>query len=157
MSTDHEKALSAARSRKYRAAHPEKEKARGRQKYRDDPETNKDRAKQWAKDNPGKAAIIQKRSRAKNPDKYRAIKAKCQTDRRAAKLSATPAWADSRYIKLFYVMAQQEAKRIGEDVEVDHIVPLNHDLVCGLHCEDNLQLLTAAANLRKSNSFGAPL
>ena len=38
---------------------------------------------------------------------------------------------------------------------VDHIVPLVHELVCGLHCEANLQVLTAQQNLEKNNSFNS--
>lgn len=71
--------------------------------------------------------------------------------RRARKLNATPAWANQGYIALFYEMAKLEADRTGLEVHVDHIVPLSHPLVCGLHVEHNLQLLTKSANLRKSN------
>lgn len=36
---------------------------------------------------------------------------------------------------------------------VDHIIPLNNDSVCGLHCISNLQYLIASDNVRKSNKF----
>lgn len=44
-----------------------------------------------------------------------------------------------------------EAKHL--QLEVDHIVPLIHPKVCGLHVWDNLQLLTSLQNRRKGNSF----
>jgi hypothetical protein len=74
-------------------------------------------------------------------------------ERRAKRLQATPSWANNNYIKLFYEMALLETERIGVKVTVDHIVPLKHNLVCGLHCEDNLQLLTHSENSRKNNQF----
>ena len=64
---------------------------------------------------------------------------------------ATPKWANMRYIELWYEFARTEADRIGEPVHVDHIIPLKGKNVCGLHCEDNMQLLTASHNCRKSN------
>lgn len=73
--------------------------------------------------------------------------------REALKLQAMPVWANQEYIKLFYVGAKIEEARTGKKVDVDHIVPLNHELVCGLHCEHNLQLLTAKANRAKKNIF----
>lgn len=41
----------------------------------------------------------------------------------------------------------------GVQHSVDHIVPLIHPLVCGLHCEDNLEITTLAANIQKSNNW----
>lgn len=35
--------------------------------------------------------------------------------------------------------------------EVDHIIPLQSDVVCGLHCEMNLRVVTRAINRSKSN------
>jgi hypothetical protein len=37
--------------------------------------------------------------------------------------------------------------------EVDHIIPLIHDLVCGLDVPKNVQTLTKAENRRKASRF----
>lgn len=71
--------------------------------------------------------------------------------RRAASSMATPAWSNPKYVRLWYQLARMESKRTGKAVHVDHIVPLIHPLVCGLHCEDNMQLLFAADNMSKQN------
>jgi hypothetical protein len=40
-----------------------------------------------------------------------------------------------------------------ENVEVDHIVPLNHPLVCGLHNEFNLEVVSTDYNQYKKDRF----
>jgi hypothetical protein len=77
----------------------------------------------------------------KNPDKYRA--ASSAYDRRVR--SSRPNWQSMRQVNRFYQIAK--ALRL----EVDHIVPVNSELVCGLHCIDNFQLLTRSENARKGN------
>lgn len=69
------------------------------------------------------------------------------SQRRARCARATPGWADMESIKDVYM----EAKYM--QMHVDHIVPLNHPLVCGLHVWENLQLLYPEVNLRKNNTF----
>lgn len=73
--------------------------------------------------------------------------------RNAAKLGATPPWANQEAIKQFYVEARRLTAETGIPHEVDHIVPLQHPLVCGLHVETNLQVLTAEANNTKNNRW----
>lgn len=64
-----------------------------------------------------------------------------------AKKRATPMWADVNEISIFY----EEAHSKG--LEVDHIIPLRHNKVCGLHCKDNLQMLSSDLNQWKSNKL----
>lgn len=75
----------------------------------------------------------------------------CQR-RNAAKLNATPRWASFGEMRAIYARAA-ELRRQGQDVHVDHIVPLKSALVCGLHCEANLQVIHAKANHAKLNKF----
>lgn len=70
-----------------------------------------------------------------------------ESKRRAAKLAAIPAWADFDRITEIYA----RARSVG--MHVDHIVPLQSPLVCGLHVHDNLQLLPPAENTGKRNRY----
>jgi hypothetical protein len=73
--------------------------------------------------------------------------------RRAAVLQAIPKWVNLNEIKAIYEEADRLQKLDGIPRHVDHIIPLQHELVCGLHVENNLQILTAEENQRKSNKF----
>jgi hypothetical protein len=79
-------------------------------------------------------------------------------NRRAAKIERTPGWlteADNAAIMAMYEKARQLTKETGVEHHVDHIIPLQGSLVSGLHVPGNLQVITAAENLEKSNSFRA--
>ena len=67
--------------------------------------------------------------------------------RKVGQKQALVSWADMGKIAELY----SKGKLLGMDV--DHIIPLKHPLVCGLHVEDNLQLLSPEENNKKSNKF----
>lgn len=70
--------------------------------------------------------------------------------RRGRLLNATPNWLveqDFDDIKNFYI----EAQYFGYDV--DHIIPLQNKLVCGLHVPSNLQIISHTENVRKNNKY----
>jgi len=71
--------------------------------------------------------------------------------KKAAKLLATPAWADRHKIEEFYKKARQATLETGIPHEVDHILPLKGEAICGLHVHNNLQILTKSENSRKKN------
>ena len=69
------------------------------------------------------------------------------------KIMVTPAWADKDAIKQIYAEAKRLTEETGVKYHVDHIVPLRHPLVCGLHVKENLRIVTANENFNKSNYF----
>lgn len=71
--------------------------------------------------------------------------------RRAMRRQATPAWASQDAITAIYEEAARLTLATGIPHEVDHIYPLISSVVCGLHVEANLQILTKTENRRKHN------
>jgi len=84
--------------------------------------------------------------------RHKAYYAHINNQRRAAKIKRTVAWADIEKIKEIYAEATKLREQ-GQDVHVDHIIPLQGETVSGLHIETNLRIIDAKENLRKSNSF----
>ena len=64
--------------------------------------------------------------------------------------SAQPSWANVEKMKAIYRNARSR-RNSGIDVQVDHIIPLFHPRVCGLHNEFNLCVITRKQNAAKSN------
>ena len=101
--------------------------------------------KEWCKNNKERHYVTSREWKKNNRDKCTAHSAK----RRAAKLNATPAWANQEKIDYVYYCRDLVNKVYGGDCEVDHIAPLQGKHVCGLHVHNNLQLLSAKANRSK--------
>lgn len=104
------------------------------------------RMKEYRERNSQHIASRLRKWRQDNPDKVNAH----ASQYRASKLQSTPSWADKDAIAGMYQLATI-FNRTGLNLHVDHVVPLNSDTVCGLHCEANLQLLPASDNISKGN------
>ena len=96
-----------------------------------------------------------------NPEKYRklsllyikknpAANAKRRSDYRSRQLRAMPVWYDHEKVKEIYQFAA-EFRLHGFNVDVDHIVPLKNNKVCGLHVHNNLRVCLSNVNRSKSN------
>jgi hypothetical protein len=66
---------------------------------------------------------------------------------------ATPSWASRTAVTAIYLERERVTLETGIPHHVDHIVPLVHPQVCGLHCEHNLRVIPGAENQSKSNRF----
>ena len=82
-----------------------------------------------------------------NPHKVRSYSAKYRTQSKAA----MPKWANPFFIFEIYDLARRRTLVTGVEWVVDHIVPLQSKLVCGLHVENNLQVIPDVLNARKGN------
>lgn len=80
---------------------------------------------------------------------YRAHNAK----KRASKIAATPSWSEADEIDNLYKSAHDMSIETGIKYEIDHIVPLISELVCGLHCISNLRIIERSANRSKGNRW----
>lgn len=120
--------------KRYYEQNRERELAKSKKRHKKNRKANCERSKQWRLDNPNRVAA--------------------QTAaRRAVKKQAIPVWADTKQIETFYAEAKRLTEETGVSHQVDHIVPLNNDMVCGLHCEDNLRIITAEENNTKKNKL----
>jgi len=73
--------------------------------------------------------------------------------RKAAKLQRTPLWADHHRIQQIYDMSANLTLVDGIQYHVDHIIPLQGKLVCGLHVHRNMRVIQGRLNESKSNRF----
>ena len=165
-----------ARSKAYRESNKEKIKAanaayhdankeRARSVNKAWREANKEailtRVKAWQEANPEKVKAYKQRNKQTRKDTIQAEYERNKTayfaraaERRATKTSRTPAWADKQAIANFYSMCRELNESAGSGAyHVDHIVPLKHPLVSGLHTDANLQILPSKENIAKHNRY----
>lgn len=137
--------------RKSRAANPESHRRANREYAKRNRREETQRHANWYERNKD-ARASWLRDYRKRPD----IQAKRTAEaavRRTQKRKACPKWVDRKALWAVYEEARRRSNASGTKHHVDHIVPLVHPLVCGLHAPWNLQILTAEENLQKSNSF----
>ena len=140
-------------------ANIEKERQRSRDRTKSFPEKRAETRKRWADKNPeywenyyqeNRERMLELgKANAKNNASAYNVRMSAY---RAAKVSATPSWANFDDMRMWYEVAEV-LSRSGVKFEVDHIVPIKGELVCGLHTHDNMQILTKAENVRKLNRF----
>ncbi len=111
---------------------------------------NPDKVRQWVKTSAARGTSQSARAKAawkaRNPDKVAADARERARLRKLGNPRAIPPWADRAAIRSIYLEAVRTTKRTGVLHVVDHIVPLKGSGVCGLHVENNLQIITKPEN-----------
>lgn len=137
-----------------------------RQRTEESKERQKELSRLYQKENPERVRKYCKTWRDKNLETVRdtwrrwyqtergkAVSTANTSKRRSEKLLRTPSWADKAKILMFYEEARRLTKETGKKWSVDHIIPLQGELVSGLHVHENLQVMLLSENLSKSNKF----
>ena len=111
------------------------------------PEKRKEIQENWYKNNPGKRGEQEATWCKNNPEKRNIANAR----RRATKKNATLNLPEdqNKLIGEFYKESTRLSRETGIPHEVDHIIPLQGDIVSGLHVPWNLQVITAEDNRKK--------
>jgi 5-methylcytosine-specific restriction endonuclease McrA len=147
----------------------EKKKAYDRARYIAKKDEVKNRVKIYSNQNKEKICNYQKEYRKKNGAiikerrkdylaQYRIenrgfLAVKNRIRKEQLKLNQTPLWANLKEINVIYKQAKRRANIEGIQYHIDHIIPLNGELVSGLHVLENLQIILAKENLSKGNKY----
>jgi hypothetical protein len=109
-----------------------------------------------------------------NPELFSAKVSFYSSNRRTAKINAQPKWLtfqEKEKMKMFYEESSKLTVETGDEHHVDHIIPLVGkdyvidkngkeryiQVVCGLHCPENLKVLKGIDNKMKSARFNMDL
>lgn len=138
--------------------------SRSRARYRADLEKNRAYSRDYYKKNAELHCERTKRWKVENYEHYRAQQTEYSRKnsakilhntrmRQTRQKNATPSWVDVETLAAIYEESARISKETGVLHHVDHIVPLTHEKVSGLHVPWNLQILPAQDNWSKGNKF----
>lgn len=164
-----EKNLDAVREAdlRWRQQNRENRREASRQRYHANKDRHSAKVAEWVAENPEKVRAAKKKYYENNKEKVRTAarnNAKKHPEERrrrvaqyrAQKANATPKWLnpdDLAALAECYRTASDFAYLFGENVHVDHILPIKSPSVCGLHVPWNLRVVPASVNWSKNNRW----
>jgi hypothetical protein len=126
--------------------------ARKKRDYEKHKEKRRATAKAYSSRNKDSLNAKAREYQKKNPHIHRAT----GSFRRARLRSATPPWITPQMreeIKALHAEAERLEQETGIQFDVDHIVPLDGKIICGLHVPWNLRVITHSDNISRPKHF----
>lgn len=117
---------------------------------------NSEKGREWKEKNREKLLAYWAARDASPSEKYLGQRRRYDAFVKMLKRRATPFWLSKEQtlaMRRFFERAAALTESTGVKHEVDHVVPLNGDSVCGLNVPWNLQILTKSENAKKSNKY----
>jgi len=123
--------------------------------YKDNKNRNLKNGQNWRKSNKNRARAIGRKSCKIWRDNNKALNRAYSAKYYISKTQAIPSWYEfeKSLIEDIYIKRKELSDLTDTVYHVDHIIPLNHPLVCGLHTINNLQIITATENMIKNNKY----
>ena len=113
------------------------------------PEIHRRHCKNYSLKNSEKIKIKNKKYKLKNPH----LAAEHTMKRLIKKKQGSLNNYDKKNIEIIYKECSKISKETRIKHNVDHIIPLTNEMVCGLHVSWNLQILTKSENVIKKNKW----
>ena len=122
--------------------------------YQDKPKHRK-AADRWVIENPEKVQEIKKSWKKRNPLQVKVDNSKRQALKRSASVLWDTELTDFSFEEAHHLRGSRDSLT-NVKWHVDHVIPLQGKIVCGLHVWNNFAVIPALINLKKGNKYALP-